>query len=218
MSCNIRSHMTAAFNGITDCTSNNTRAIYNRVSSRLNWIQGTTCLLTSNVSAVPVPCLGVVCSPGDVVRDWPTAPLPDGRWDAVTYGSFSGATLSQSPLPKTALLSNSITAVTITATNAMNETANCTWYVGVPPPKALWKNSSRSRPGKRKRLRKSSSPCPRWNLSFLPRPGYLNGGSPGRSLSFASKRAFLERIICTVRRSSSRRRNRRAMRPSRIRT
>ena len=63
---------------------------------------------------------------------WLTAPLPDGTLQAVALGNFHGAKLSQSPPPKTALRANRITAVTITATNAVNETANCTnvhyWY------------------------------------------------------------------------------------------
>ena len=121
-------------NGGVACDAAVSHASYNRVSNALKWIQNSICELTSNVSAVPFLCPDLVCPPNTVRLNYPTATLPNGKPDVIRIGTrFVNATLTQRPNRGSRLPANSVTAVTMTATNADNETANCTYYVGVPP-------------------------------------------------------------------------------------
>ena len=170
-------------NFYTDCDDNVSRGIYHRISSLLNWIQGTTCVLTNNASGVPFPCPDVVCPPGELVSRWPTAPLNDGTKEAVAFGNFRGATtLSQSPPPKTRLPANSRTAVTITATNAVNETANGTWYVGNPHLEVLLNKKSTAIPaGEKKTVAKFQFSPSKKGYAVFASARLSEGRIPGRN-------------------------------------
>ena len=175
------------------------RGMYHRVSSFVNWIQRTTCKVTTNVSALPFPCPDLMCPPSKVLYKYPNTTLIDGKPEVIPIGTqFRNTTLTlqQHPGPGTTLVANSTTAVTITATNAANETTNCTWYVGVPPLEVFATKSITIAAGKKKRTVALSFPRELYGRVLFVSAKLSTGKIPGRK-SFINLQ-FQETFISTL--------------------
>lgn len=111
------------------CGNPNYGSTFKRLPNLLEWIQATTCQLSTDEELDF--CSDLVCPIPSNIYGYPFVELP--AVDFRVYNKFEPLSVTQNPPQGSILWRNSTTSVTITATDKLLRNLTCTWDVRVPP-------------------------------------------------------------------------------------